>query len=270
MSSVVNVYPTQKDIVKKLFSPPDETTDVMRDWGHGSWVMRPRRCFKRRLRYCPYDVISAWRSFRKLRSLFNDFPLLIVPSWDETSSFMKTSQNRVKINVEESNEENTCAGEKDNQEAAPGVYKETNKEEQPVNITINKDCNKDGQSEDKKWQYKEAAGNCDEPRAFTEDRWSLVEGCEHDSDSSVMVRHVTTPRPRPEPDAMPESHNREKLVRRHEWDEPPIPSITTVNSDKLETTGDKNVTNDRPEEESKVPQAKAMTKEEQNTKECGE
>lgn len=262
MSSVVNVRPTQKDVIKEFLPPPDETTEVVRDWGHGGWVMRPRRCLKRRLRYCPYDVISAWRSFRKLRSLFNDFPLMIVPGWDETT-FTKTSQNRVKINVEESKEENTHSGEKDNQEAAASVNKENNKDEQcEVNITVNKDCNKDRERGDKKWQIKDDADSHDKARPFTE-------AGEHGNVPSLTLRQVTTLRPHLDPDAMPESANREELESRHKYDKPPASSVTTVNSDKLEPTGDKTVTND-PVEESKTTQAEATTEEEQKSGVCGD
>lgn len=242
----MDVHLTQKDVVEKLLPWPDETADGMKDWGHGSWVMRPRRCSKRRLRYCPYDVITAWRSFRKLRSLFNDFPVLIMPYCDDTPSFVKTSQNLIETDAKKDEPGSTNPDDKDSQEVPTSIQSEADNDEQKVHIAISKDCNQDTNSSDK-MRSVDVSGR-DEARAFTEGGPPMEDSRGRDSYSSMMVRHVTTP-PHIKLDPKTTVNGQKETELSHESDQPPGTNNPTTDTHILDTSAEKAATGDQHEVE---------------------
>jgi len=259
MLRVLGLHPTQRDIMDSFLARQDSVEaiesvmDMMDDWDDRSWTMRPRRCLARRQRSFPY-MTPAWASVRHLRPLLDDTPLLIVRSGDHTRSAKKSEENLKRNKLDKEN--NTQNDKKCNS----GRMEE--KEKSVVTNDKNK-CSNDNKSVEKVWRYSVDVGGCDEVRAFTEDGLLVVEGRGRDSDSSVMVRHVTTLPPHVKAETLTATQKEGRLELSHKCDAvpPSVVNIPITKAEEKKTLEDKTVSNDEQQEESNTTQAEDSSRE---------
>nr|XP_027214053.1 uncharacterized protein LOC113807085 [Penaeus vannamei] len=253
MLRVLGLHPTQRDIMDSFLARQDSmkaVESVMDMMDDRSWTMRPRRCLARRQRSCPY-ITPAWRSLRHLRPLFDDTPLLIVSSGYDTRS-AKSEQYPKKKNLKKQ-------GETQNNKKCSN----TKEKEQTVDTKDCKDCSNEMKSA-KVWRYSLDVGGCDEVRAFTEDGLLVVEGRGRDSDSSVMVRHVTTLPPHVKAETLTATQKEGRLELSHKCDAvpPSVVNIPITKAEEKKTLEDKTVYNDEQQEESNTGEKEDSSKEE--------
>jgi len=194
-------------------------------------------------------MTPAWASLGHLLPLLDDTPLLIVRSGDHTRSAKKSEENPKRKNLRKQDiQNNKCTNGKE--------------KEQGVDTKDCKECSNEMKSAEV-WRYSVDVGGCDEVRAFTEDGLLVVEGRGRDSDSSVMVRHVTTLPPHVKAETLTATQKDGRLELSHKCDAvpPSVVNIPITKAEEKKTLEDKTVSNDEQQEESNTTQAEDSSRE---------
>ncbi|XP_047496702.1 uncharacterized protein LOC125044221 [Penaeus chinensis] len=242
MLRVLDLHPTQRDIMDSFLArhdsmdAMDSVMDMMDDWDDRRWTMRPLHCLARRQRPCPY-ITPGWAS------LLDDAPLLFVRSGENTWSDKKSEKNKLEKQKITQNDKKS--------------HTRTMKEkEQSAETTDRRECSNDKKSLEKVWRYSVDVGGCDEVRAFSEDGLLVVEGRGGDSDSSVMVRHVTTLPPHIKAETLTATQKDGRLVVSHKTDAipPSVVKIPITKTEEKKTLEGKEVSDDQQQQESNTKQ----------------